>query len=509
MSRYKFRLEEMFKVQSLMINVSATKRHGGRFVRSHAENAVPHVREAEAAKHIPPSSLVPGFSPLPQNHKSVIANRLSPIFVFLFLPFFTSAQEQLTLRQAMEAALENSFEVRLARTEASIATNNATIGNAGMLPEVGLLAGQNNRVEDIRLGFLSGENLERRGAGTEAFNADAQLNWTLFDGLVMFTNLKRLRQMELMGQMQVRLAMENVLHEVVRGYYELVRLEHNIRHAEQALELSQERLRLAEGKLAAGRESKVEVLQARVDRNNDSSRLMQLQQDLARSRTDLNLTLGRQADTQFTVATDTITLNGQADLSKLRNALAGQNPEMAMSRAAQEVALLGLQAVRREKWPVLDAGVGYGFTQSQSEGGFVVSNRTHGLNYGFGTRINLFNGFDRHRRQRNAEAEVEISRLQQERLELELDGELVTVFSDQQHLARLIALEIENVEAASENAILALERYRQGMVSGIELREVQLNRTLAATRLNDLLFQAKVTEAALMRLAGDMRGYLD
>jgi outer membrane protein len=508
MSRYKFRLEEMFKVQSLMINVSAMKRHGGRFVRSHAENAVPQVRDAEAAKNTPPSSLVPGFSPLPQNHKSVIANRLSPIFVFLFLPFFTSAQEQLTLRQAMEAALENSFEVRLARTEASIATNNATIGNAGMLPEVGLLAGQNNRVEDIRLGFLSGENLERRGAGTEAFNADAQLNWTLFDGLVMFTNLKRLRQMELMGQMQVRLAMENVLHEVVRGYYELVRLEHNIRHAEQALELSQERLRLAEGKLAAGRESKVEVLQARVDRNNDSSRLMQLQQDLTRSRRP-QPDLGRQADTQFTVATDTITLNGQADLSKLRNALAGQNPEMAMSRAAQEVALLGLQAVRREKWPVLDAGVGYGFTQSQSEGGFVVSNRTHGLNYGFGTRINLFNGFDRQRRQRNAEAEVEISRLQQERLELELDGELVTVFSDQQHLARLIELEIENVEAASENAILALERYRQGMVSGIELREVQLNRTLAATRLNDLLFQAKVTEAALMRLAGDMRGYLD
>lgn len=426
--------------------------------------------------------------------------------LFLLLPFSVSAQEQLTLQQAMELALANNFEVRLARTEAFIASNNATVGNAGMLPSIGIEAGQNNRVESIGLEFLNGEELERNGAGTEAFNAAAQLNWTLFDGLRMFTTYRQLKILEQQGETQVRLAMENTLHGVVRGYFDLVRLRYNMRQAEEAMELSQERMRLAEGKLAAGRESRVELLQAQVARNNDAAALMELEQELFRARTDLNLLLGRAAETLLEVTDDTIALGPAPDFAKLRNSLFDQNPEMGITRTSQEVALLQLQGIRRERWPVVDANVGYGFARSQSEGGFVVSNRTYGVNYGLGARFNLFNGLDRHRRQRNAEAEAEIGRLQLEQLDMQLQGELVTTYTEHSGLLRMIALEQENLAAATENTGLAMERYRQGMLSGIELREVQLNRTMAATRLSNLLFRAKVTEALLYRLAGDVKG---
>ena len=49
---------------------------------------------------------------------------------------FTVAQDTLTLSQAIKIGLEKNFSIRLARNSYSIAKNNNTLGNAGMLPWV-------------------------------------------------------------------------------------------------------------------------------------------------------------------------------------------------------------------------------------------------------------------------------------------------------------------------------------------------------------------------------------
>jgi outer membrane protein len=67
-----------------------------------------------------------------------------------------SAQETLTLQKAMEVALANNFEVRIAQEQAAMAGNNATIGNAGMLPDLGVEVGQQNSINNTRQEFLTG-----------------------------------------------------------------------------------------------------------------------------------------------------------------------------------------------------------------------------------------------------------------------------------------------------------------------------------------------------------------
>ena len=60
------------------------------------------------------------------------------------LPLALQAQTQsYTLKSCLETGLENNYSLRIVRNEEQIEKNNATRGNAGMLPNIDLSAGYN------------------------------------------------------------------------------------------------------------------------------------------------------------------------------------------------------------------------------------------------------------------------------------------------------------------------------------------------------------------------------
>ena len=68
------------------------------------------------------------------------------IFVTTLVPI--SAQELLTLEEAVRQGLEQNFEVRLAQNDQLVSTNNNSVGNAGMLPTVDVVASKNYEREN-------------------------------------------------------------------------------------------------------------------------------------------------------------------------------------------------------------------------------------------------------------------------------------------------------------------------------------------------------------------------
>ena len=63
----------------------------------------------------------------------------------------------------------------------------------------------------------------------------------------------------------------------------------------------------------------------------------------------------------------------------------------------------------------------------------------------------------------------------------------------------LIRLEEQNLSVARENLEIALERYKLGDLSGLDLREVQKSLLDAEERLILVRYQTKVAEISLMR----------
>ena len=71
------------------------------------------------------------------------------LIVLFFCVAKTSAQEVLTLENAVKIALENNYEIKIASNNSLISKTNVTSGNAGMLPRATATITDNNGVQNL------------------------------------------------------------------------------------------------------------------------------------------------------------------------------------------------------------------------------------------------------------------------------------------------------------------------------------------------------------------------
>ena len=416
-----------------------------------------------------------------------------------------SAQNHLGVQKAIAIALENNYGIRLEQQEVRIAENNNSLGNAGFLPRLNVSAGQNNSITDSRQAFLTGQVNDRSGAKADNFNAGLQLNWTIFDGMKMFARREQLQQLELMGEMQLLLTVENTISEIHRYYFTLVQLNRQKTVFEKTIALGNERLQLAEDKLAFGSGSKLEILQAQVDLNSDSAAYMALIDQIGRNTFSINTLLGRAPEVLFTVD-DSISLLPLLDNEVLKKQMLERNTSLLLSQKNEQLAQLALKEIRARQMPEVGFNLGYNFLNQKSESGFLAENRSLGLTYGLTASMNLFNGFNTRREQQNLRIEAESSQLRMASLENELLAGLKTAYGSYDNKQKLLLMEKKNLASALENLNIASERYALGDLSGLEYREAQRNYLQAETRLLTVVLDAKLLETELLQLAGMLVG---
>ena len=116
---------------------------------------------------------------------------------------------------------------------------------------------------------------------------------------------------------------------------------------------------------------------------------------------------------------------------------------------------------------------------------------------------------NRSREKKNARIIIENRRLEHQRLELSLKADLSNIWMAYRNNLDLTNLEEENVETARENYEIAMERYRLGELSGIELREAQNSLLGAEERLLQAQFNTKLCEISLLQISGQVLLYLE
>ncbi len=423
-------------------------------------------------------------------------------FLLATLPIAAQAQDVLTLEEATARALEANYTVQTARNAAAIATNDATLGNAGFLPTLSLSAGYNGTVSNTRQQFVSTEEQERTGAVTTRQNAGATLRWTALDGwmgrVATYDRLKALRAAQ---NAQTTGTVDLLLADVIIAYYDLVRQQQQQAVLEEAVAISEERVRIAEARLDLGSASELEVRQARVDLNSDRAAVLRQQTTLAEAKAGFNQLLVRPVESAFTVDS-TLTVDVGLERDVLQAAAMANNPTLQQAEFARTAVAMERRAIAAERFPQLDLSMGYGYSNVDAGSGFLVSNQSYDFTYGASLTHDLFDGFDRRRRAQNAQIREESATLTIADVRTRLEADLNALFASYQNSLQLIALEEENLEATSLNVEVALERFRLGTITSVELREVQEQLIQAESRLLLAQFEAKRDETELRRLSG-------
>jgi outer membrane protein TolC len=422
----------------------------------------------------------------------------------------SSSLPRLTLNDAISIALEQNYGVRIARNATLIAENNTNgikgLGAAGMLPTVNLTGGWNESRDNVRQQFFNGNTQERAGARTDRFNTAIQLNWTLFDGLQMFAQRDRLAELQKQSDIALRQAVENTIAQVMTSYTNVV--EQNVLLAAQrkSMELSRERLTIAEAKSRIGTASDLDAQNARVDYNADSAAYLRQEAVLINSKTALLQVLGnvqQYNDATFTVE-DSLTSNREMALGGLLERLSQRNAALRSASVDNTLAQIAVRQAEAFHLPTLNATANYNFTGLDAEAGVIQTAQSNGLNFGVTAQVNIFNGLNIQRQIENARVSALSAELQFQDLENRLKTSLLQTIRIYSNSRTLVQLEQENTRIAKKAAQVALERFRLGSMSSLDLRVVQQNYVRAESRLITALADAKRAEVEIMRLVGDL-----
>ncbi|MGL4781613.1 MAG: TolC family protein, partial [Bacteroidales bacterium] len=107
-----------------------------------------------------------------------------------------------------------------------------------------------------------------------------------------------------------------------------------------------------------------------------------------------------------------------------------------------------------------------------------------------------------------AKTQIRIAQLEKQSLELALKADMSNLWMAYTNNLMLLRQECQNVETAKEYLEIAMERYKLGDLSGIELREAQNSLLAAEERLSTAEYETKVCEISLMQLSGDILPFL-
>ncbi|MGO4773516.1 TolC family protein [Flavobacterium sp. W22_SRS_FK3] len=428
---------------------------------------------------------------------------LKSLILFLFCIAKSNAQEILTIEEAMRIALENNFEIKIAKNNSKINEANVTIGNAGMLPVATASVTDNNSIQNSSQTRQDGTSTSLDNAKNNSLNYGVSLGWTVFDGMKMFARLDQLKELQKLGDSQLKQTILIKIGQVNSTYYDLVQQQQQLSALDTTIVISKQRLELAKNRFTIGKASKLEVLNAQVDLNSDQVALLRQKESYANSKILLNQHLARDPKIDYKV-TNEVTVDDKLIFANLLDLAQKQNPALEAQIINKRIAELQLKQVKADRYPIVNLTSGYNFAESQSSLGFTSEASSRGLNYGFNATLNIFDGFNQHRNEKVAKLQIENSQIAIEQQNMILNTQLSTAFQTYLTNIELIDLEDDNEEIARQNLSITLDKFRIGTITTLEFRTAQLNYVNAKVRYSNAQYQAKLSEIALKELAGNI-----
>ncbi|SDR70385.1 Outer membrane protein TolC [Gillisia sp. Hel1_33_143] len=446
---------------------------------------------------------------LKNKEKKKFMRQVKPILSLILLIFCGNVFAQstvLTKEEAIQRTLENNFGIQRSNNLVEIADNNQGILNSGYLPSVTANAGANYNNEDIEAQFQEGEARNLNGAETKRYNASLNLNYTLFDGLGRFYTYKQLKEQYKLTKLEARETIENTILQLMSVYFEVARLTENVGVLNETLEISKQRITRAQYQFDYGQTSRLGILNAEVDVNNDSITLLNTQQQLENTKRDLLVILNEPQKDLRSIAIDT-TINFLSEL-EIENFIKTSNlnnVSLLQAESNLQITDYDIKVSRSGYLPSLGLTGSYGWNNSNLPStSFVQTNTSRGYSAGLNLTWNLFDSGRTITNVKNASIRFENQQYLKEQIILEVKRDIANSWGNYQNKRYIYEVQEKNVITNEDNFNRSQEQFKLGQISSIEFRQAQTNLLNARTNKNLAKYDAKLAELQVLQLTGQL-----
>jgi outer membrane protein TolC len=414
-----------------------------------------------------------------------------------------NAQNNLSLKEAVTIAIQNSYNIKLVENNLSIAQNNNNYGVAGGLPTVTANGNNNNTLTTINQTFPdASRNTTRSGVDGSTLNGGLTATMILFNGYRIAATKDRLESIQKQTEAELQVQMLNTSSTVMQQYYNVIRQLAFLKTIEKSIEASEQRVAIVKTRQEIGVANQADLLQSSLDLNA----LLQAKQNqllvLDQVKADLFNSMVVPANSNY-VFTDSIQVDQKMILSDVESKMKA-HPLLQSAQQLINVNQFLEKETKALMYPTLRANSGFNYNSNKSTAGFILLNESYGPFLGFNLSIPIYAGTANKRAYKNAQINTVNSKIQYDNTAQNLSTELFKTYQNYQNSLKQTPVEIENYKMSDALLSLVMERFKLGEATIVDVKQAQQSFETAGFRLTSLQFSAKIAEIELKRMSNQL-----
>ncbi len=401
----------------------------------------------------------------------------------------------ITLRDALDRARQNSPQLQSARINSLLAHEDRQQARAGFLPSLNY---QNQYIYTQGNGTPSGVFVANDGV--HIYNSQAVVHQELFSPSRR-AEYRQASLAEAVAQARLEIATRGLVATVVQAYYSMVVSSRRIGNSQQGVEEARHFVEITQKQEKGGEVARSDVIKAQLLLQQREREAQDAQLSLEKSRLSLAVLFFPDFRQDFTLVDDLQSASPLAAFEEIKTLAAKQNPDLRAAELTLQHEKTGIGAARSAYLPFLSFDYFFGINANQfatrSEGIQRLGSSAQATlnipvwNWG-ATRSKV-----RQAELRSQQAQQELSLTQRELL-----ANLHSFYQEAQTAQTQMDSLKQSVTYAQESMRLTLLRYEAGEATVLEVVDAQTTLTQARNAWDDGLARYRLSLANLQTLTG-------
>ncbi|MFP3595110.1 TolC family protein [Chryseobacterium sp. SIMBA_029] len=441
--------------------------------------------------------------------KRITAKKLKIGIAAAFMIFgfsSVSAQQQVSLQEAIKQALQNKAEAKKAALQIKKAEYKIDEARAGALPQISGTAGitYNPVIQQSLLEF-GGQRITAQLGQPWSSSAVVSLQQAIFDQRV-FTGLKAAKSTREFYVLNSQLTNEQIIENVATAYYQVFVQEENLKTVEASYSNTERVRNVIKSLVDNGLAKSIDLDRTNVQLTNIGSNRQQLINSVELSKNSLKFYMGVPIETDIELEEKTIEPRPELIAS---NVNLDDRLEIKVKNKNRELLQYNKKATEAYLYPTVSLQANYGWAGTGKK--FPLTN---GLNNGvlwsdysaIGLNINvpIFTGGATKAKIQQAEIDIQDLDLDIQNTQLNLSLEYKNAISNMENAIINIQSMKDNVDLAERVQKNTQSNYQYGLATLTEVLDAENALTQAKQNYSNALLDYKQAEIKLIKAKGEL-----
>ena len=435
--------------------------------------------------------------------KFKLQNKILSVSIIMLLTNSLFSQSTLSLEDVLAISINKNIDIKIKTNELSQVKNYEKVGVLGVLPKIKLNGSASGNQGTSSLEFATDDfpTIDDAESESKSINGNVEFSYNLFNGLGSIYTYQKLKKQSDLKSVELIIQIEQILVKTAKQYFDVAYLQENNKIISEVLDISKDRYNRIKVQNEFGNASKLDLLSAEIDLNNDSVKLMNSEYELEEAKRQLNQTLNKSLDSEFNVE-NSVNINRDLIYSDLKQETLKNNNNILFQKYIVEIAKKDKKINSVSILPRVNISAQYGYNNTESNTSIILDQTNLGLTGFINFSWDIFDGLANRKITQNTKIQIESNKLQLDAINLQIEQEFNSTYQQYLNNVSLIDIEKRNLETSEKFFERAKEQFYQGQLSRNDFRLAQTDLSMSKNRLNQTKYKAKIAELNLYRLAG-------